>query len=236
MDSRVLEIGALRKGCQSSRREIGDVEKETDGQAQEIGCGPSKTPRGVHYGQLLFKDRPGGFANVDSSCKCFPVSGSDAGRDPVFYQTGLQFGGLMSTDPLRLLRRNDVIARMRMFALVVGLLLAPALLSAHHAWPVNMSKLVTVKGSVTEIHWGNPHPMFALEVRGENGTIDEWSVGGPAIVRMTAHGWTKDTLKIGQVITAIGYQYSDGSKILRIEKVVLADGKELLVYAGGSGS
>jgi hypothetical protein len=32
------------------------------------------------------------------------------------------------------------------------------------------------------------------------------------------------------VIPGIGYQFADGSKVLRVEKVVLADGRELLVY------
>jgi hypothetical protein len=38
-------------------------------------------------------------------------------------------------------------------------------------------------------------------------------------------------VKPGDVITGIGYQYADGEKIVRLEKVVLADGKELRVYA-----
>jgi hypothetical protein len=48
---------------------------------------------------------------------------------------------------------------------------------------------------------------------------------------MLARGWTPTTLAPGDVITGMGYQFSDGSKIIRLERVVLADGKELLVYA-----
>jgi hypothetical protein len=47
---------------------------------------------------------------------------------------------------------------------------------------------------------------------------------------MEASGWTRTTLKVGDVITGIGYQFADGAKIIRLEKVVLADGKELRVY------
>lgn len=72
--------------------------------------------------------------------------------------------------------------------------------------------------------------MIALEVRAEDGTVEKWSVGGPAINRMEANGWTKTTLKIGDVITAIGYQFADGQKILRLEKAVMPDGKEMLLY------
>ena len=121
-------------------------------------------------------------------------------------------------------------ARLRAFALVVGILWVSTSLSAHHSWPVNNSKLVTVKGTVTSVTWQNPHPMFSLDVTGSDGKTEKWSVGGPAITRMEASGWNKSTLKPGDVITGTGYQFSDGQKIIRLEKVMLADGKELLVY------
>jgi hypothetical protein len=103
-------------------------------------------------------------------------------------------------------------------------------LSAHHQWPVSYSKLVTVKGTVTEIKWANPHPMFTLQVRTDDGQIETWSVGGPAPKRMEANGWARSTVKPGDVITGIGYQFQDGQKVIRLEKVVLADGKEMPVY------
>ena len=103
-------------------------------------------------------------------------------------------------------------------------------LSAHHSWPVNMDKLVTVKGTVTEFVWENPHPMITLEVKAPDGTTEKWQVGGPAINRMEANGWTKTTVKPGDVITGTGYQFGDGQKIIRLERVVLADGKEIRVY------
>jgi phage shock protein PspC (stress-responsive transcriptional regulator) len=103
-------------------------------------------------------------------------------------------------------------------------------LSAHHAWPVSYAQLVTVKGMVTEFAWENPHPMITLDVRTDDGKMETWMVGGPAVTRMEANGWTKTTVKPGDVITGIGHQFSDGQKIIRLERVVLADGKELRVY------
>jgi hypothetical protein len=83
-------------------------------------------------------------------------------------------------------------------------------LSAHHSWPVNQQRLVTVKGTVVDFQWGNPHPMITLAVQTANGDTEKWQVGGPALNRMEANGWTKTTVKAGDVITGIGYQYSDG--------------------------
>jgi hypothetical protein len=117
-------------------------------------------------------------------------------------------------------------------ACVMFVLVRAALpLSAHHSWPVNMSQLVTVKGTVTDFTWANPHPMLTLEVRATDGAIEKWLIGGPAINRMEAKGWTKTTVKPGDTLTGIGYQFADGQKIIRLERAVLADGREMLLYA-----
>ena len=112
----------------------------------------------------------------------------------------------------------------------VALVAAAVPVAAHHSWPVDMSKLVTVKGTVTEFAWENPHPMMTLEVRTDDGKTEKWQVGGPAINRMEANGWTKTTVKPGDVLTGIGYQFSDGQKIIRLERVVMPDGKEMRLY------
>ncbi len=113
---------------------------------------------------------------------------------------------------------------------ILALVFASVPLSAHHSWPVSYSQLVTVKGTVREFSWANPHPMITLEVRTNDGRIEKWLVGGPAINRMEANGWTKTTVKPGDVITGIGYQFADGQKIVRLERAVLADGKEIFLY------
>ena len=113
---------------------------------------------------------------------------------------------------------------------VVALMAGAVTLSAHHAWPTNNTQLVTVKGTVLDFTWANPHPMMTLEVKTDDGKVEKWSVGGPAINRMEANGWTKETVKPGDVITGIGYQFSDGQKIIRLERIVFADGKEMRLY------
>jgi len=113
---------------------------------------------------------------------------------------------------------------------ILGLVSATMPLSAHHSWPVSYSQLVTVKGTVMEFAWQNPHPMITLEVRTDDGKVEKWLIGGPAINRMEANGWTKTTVKPGDVLTGTGYQFSDGQKILRLDRVVFADGKEMRLY------
>ncbi len=121
--------------------------------------------------------------------------------------------------------------RLHILALAaVGILAAASPLFAHHSWPVDTSREITVKGTVTGYDWGNPHVMMGLEVRDASGKIQKWNVGGPSTTRMAGNGWDRNTLKMGDVITAIGYRFSDGQNILRLQKVVMADGKEMFLY------
>ena len=111
----------------------------------------------------------------------------------------------------------------------VGILAVAGPLLAHHSWPVNTSREITVKGTVTGYDWANPHVMIGLDVDA-NGKIEKWNVGGPSITRMAGNGWDTSTLKKGDVITAIGYRFSDGSNVLRLQKVLMPTGKEMLLY------
>ena len=121
--------------------------------------------------------------------------------------------------------------RLQILALAAVLTLAAAgPLFAHHSWPVDFSHQVTVKGTVTSFNWGNPHVMFGMDVRDANGSVQKWNVGGPSTNRMAGNGWLKDTLKPGDVVTATGYQFTDGQKILRLEKIIMASGKEMFLY------
>ena len=113
---------------------------------------------------------------------------------------------------------------------IVNALAAGAPLSAHHAWPVDRSREVTVKGTVTAFNWSNPHVMIDLEVKTESGKVEKWSVGGPSPDRMSRNGWDRNTLKPGDVVTGIGYRYTDGSNVVQLQRILTASGKEMLLY------
>ena len=120
-----------------------------------------------------------------------------------------------------------------MGCLAACLLAASAPAFAHHAWHgYDMANVTTVKGTVTQFDWGNPHVWINLEVTGDKGSIEKWAAGGPSPSRMAGTGWDKETLKPGDQITAIGHRIMDGTYSLRLVKVVLADGRELQCYGG----
>jgi hypothetical protein len=123
-----------------------------------------------------------------------------------------------------------VIRRLQILVLgAAGILLAGTTLFAHHVWPVDQSREITVKGTVTGYNWANPHVMIGLDVK-DDGKVVKWNVGGPSTARMAGNGWDRETLKAGDVITASGFKFTDGSNILRLEKIVMADGKEMFLY------
>ena len=120
--------------------------------------------------------------------------------------------------------------RRTLVALGFAMVAAASPLLAHHSWPVDTSKAVTVSGTVTSYEWGNPHVMMGLDVKADDGSTEKWNVGGPSTTRMEANGWDKTTLKPGDMITATGFRFSDGQKILRLDKVLMASGKEMFLY------
>ena len=119
----------------------------------------------------------------------------------------------------------------RSFAVFLMTVSLPAF--AHHAWHgYDMANLTTVKGTVTQFDWGNPHVWINLEVTGDKGNTEKWAAGGPSPSRMAGTGWDKETLKPGDQITAVGHRIADGTYSLRLVKVVLSDGRELICYGG----
>jgi hypothetical protein len=109
---------------------------------------------------------------------------------------------------------------------VVGALVAASPLLAHHDWLVDQTKRVTVQGTVTAFTWANPHVMIAVDVEA-NGTTEKWKLGGSSPQFMTTCGWNKRILKPGDVITAIGYRFKDGSNAVRMRTILMPNGKEM---------
>jgi len=112
---------------------------------------------------------------------------------------------------------------------VIGTLVAASPLLAHHDWPVDRTRLITITGTVTAFRWADPHVMIDLDVQA-NGTIEKWKVGGSNKKNSAVNGWDKNTLKPGDVITGIGFRFKDGSNAAQLQKIVMANGQEMDLY------
>ncbi len=97
---------------------------------------------------------------------------------------------------------------------------------SHHSFigQYDPDKSTALVGTVKGVRWVNPHAFFVIEVSNEDGTTEDWSfeLGSPnTLIR---YGWTRDTLKIGDLITADGYLARSGERLANAKIVVLADG------------
>jgi hypothetical protein len=119
----------------------------------------------------------------------------------------------------------------RLASAVIVALVASSPLLAHHDWPVDRTRQITLKGTVTAFLWADPHVTIALDVPA-NGTVEKWKLGGSSKKNSAVNGWDKNTLKPGDVITAIGFRFRDGSNAAQLQKIVMANGREMDLYKG----
>lgn len=113
-------------------------------------------------------------------------------------------------------------------ALVSAVFLVSKPLPAHHG-EVNYDteKMVSVKGVVTGFQFINPHVQISMDAKNDKGEIEKWSAEARSPSMLVRVGnWDKNTLKPGDVITMIGFQAKNGSKVLRLKKILAADGRQ----------
>jgi len=118
-------------------------------------------------------------------------------------------------------------------ALAVGLLAVSTPIFAHHGASVyDSSKLTSLKGTVTDYQFMNPHAEILFDVTGADGKIEKWTGEAPSLTTMSRGGWTKTSFKSGDQITFVGNVAKSGAKIMRLRKVVFPNGKETVMDRG----
>jgi Family of unknown function (DUF6152) len=110
----------------------------------------------------------------------------------------------------------------------VGLLMVSGLIFAHHGSAMyDMTKPVSVKGTVTDFEFTNPHSGIHLDVKDGQGNVEKWFIETDSPNNLARSGWNRNSLKPGDQVTIVGNPAKDGSKVLRLQKVVFSDGQEL---------
>jgi hypothetical protein len=104
---------------------------------------------------------------------------------------------------------------------------------AHHSFGAEFDseKPFEFRGVVTKIEWLNPHVYFYMDVEGENG-VTNWAMEMGSPNGLMRRGWTRNSLRIGDVVETEGSLARDGSAKGNARSVVLASGREL--FAGSS--
>src|SRR5580765_8629084 len=113
----------------------------------------------------------------------------------------------------------------------------PAPARAHHSFAAEFDakQPVTLTGTVTKVEWTNPHVWFYIDVKDSTGKVTNWGMemGGPnGLLRA---GWTRNSMKPGDVVTVDGFKARSGDPIGNATSVVMANTGQKLFAASSQG-
>ena len=129
----------------------------------------------------------------------------------------------MKTHPPGFLRRG--------IALLAGIWIVAAPAPAHHSYTAefDVSKPVKLTGVLTRVEWTNPHIWVYLDVKDETGKVANWGFSASPPGMLTRRGITRQSLKLGEVLTISGHRAKDGSNNASGNVVIFADGRDALI-------
>ena len=120
----------------------------------------------------------------------------------------------------------------RVLAVLVGaiaLVASSMPVFAHHSFAAEFdsTKTVSLAGVVTKVEWMNPHTYFYVDVKdAQSGKVTNWACEMGSPNGLTRQGWTRNTLKVGMIVSFNGTRAKDGTNRANARDV-LVDGKKL---------
>ena len=111
-------------------------------------------------------------------------------------------------------------------------LLASIPLAAHHGTNISYDhdKPITLKGTVTEFVWANPHSQLYFDVKDEKGNVVHWGGELNSPGNLARQGWTRRHFKAGDVITLTVFPSKAGAPVGVVDRghPIISNGKELV--------
>ncbi len=101
---------------------------------------------------------------------------------------------------------------------------------AHHSVSAefDVRRQITFAGVITKVEWSNPHVYFYVDVKDGSERVTNWafeSAGPNTLARM---GWMRDTLKVGDRVTVVGFPARDGAHVASAQEITLSNGRKVL--------
>ena len=119
----------------------------------------------------------------------------------------------------------------------VGLLTSADAALAHHSFAMfDLTKKLTLVGTVTRFEWTNPHSFIWVLAPGPDGKVKEWAAEGQSPNFLGRRGWSKRTVQPGDKITLIISPLKDGAPGGMFSSMVLADGQTMTQSGIGAGA
>ena len=114
---------------------------------------------------------------------------------------------------------------------VFSLLVVAGPMFAHHGTAAYDTKnVVTVKGTITDFEFSNPHCQLYFDVKNDKGETEAWQAEITAPNKLSRAGWTKHTLKPGDEVMVTGAVAKSGKHTIWIQKLIGPDGKSLPLF------
>jgi hypothetical protein len=119
---------------------------------------------------------------------------------------------------------------------LLAVLSTTAPLAAHHGRgsTYDMNTRVTLKGVVSRVDWRNPHVVIYMDVKDDGGRLVTWGFENAGVSQLAQAGYNRNTLRVGQEITAIVNPAANGAPTAIVVKVILADGSEIMSRESGA--
>ena len=106
-------------------------------------------------------------------------------------------------------RMYGTLARFAAATFALCLVSAPA--QAHHGTSrYDLDKTITLSGTVTGFDWGNPHCLVHMDVKGDKGEIQHWTLELASPFTMSHVGWNKDSLRLGDELVVDTHPAKNG--------------------------
>jgi hypothetical protein len=119
------------------------------------------------------------------------------------------------------------------FALSILVLISVPVGAHHGTASFDTTKDLTLKGTVTDWIWANPHCFLKFDAMDETGTVRNWAVEVSNPTDMTKRGWARSSFKVGDMVTVNLQPVKNGAPIGRLRSVVLPDGSTLTAMGPG---
>ena len=133
-------------------------------------------------------------------------------------------------------RRNSKLSSFTIAVALASGVVAGTTAQAHHSFALyDVSKLITLTGTVVDWKWANPHCWMIVDVRKADGTAEKWTMAASSPNMMDRWGWHADDFAAGDKVSVDVHPSRDGRHFGSMEAAFLANGKVLLDPGGHPG-